>query len=81
MDEVDKLNIELKKLNEQGANINRQVSKIQARGLELNGKLQYIKEEEDSLPDFPSTSSIIKEHQGSRRKLTQKNAGAVALST
>lgn len=41
----------------------------------------YIEEEEDLLPDFPSTSSIIKEQQGSRRKLTQKKAGAVALST
>ena len=42
---------------------------------------EYIKEEKDCLPEFPSTSSIIKEQSGSRWKITQKKAGAVALST
>ena len=42
---------------------------------------EYITKEEDHLPEFPSTSSIIKEKEGMRRKITQKKAGAVALST
>ena len=31
---------------------------------------EYIADEEDRLPEFPSTSSIIKEHEASRRKIT-----------
>lgn len=42
---------------------------------------EYIEEEEDHLPEFPSISSIIKEHESSRWKITEKKAGAVALST
>jgi hypothetical protein len=41
----------------------------------------YIEEEEHKLPDFPSSSSIIKEHEYSEPNLREKNAGAVALST
>lgn len=42
---------------------------------------EYIEEEEDCLPEFPSTSSIIKEQVVARRKITEKKAGAVALGT
>lgn len=42
---------------------------------------EYIQEEEDRLPEFPSISSIIKEKEASERKITQKKAGEVVLST
>ena len=42
---------------------------------------EYIADEEDRLPEFPSMSSIIKEHEASRRKITQKKAGKAVLST
>jgi len=41
----------------------------------------YIEEEEYQLPEFPSMSSIIKEHEASKQKIREKKAGAVALST
>ena len=42
---------------------------------------EYIADEEDRLPEFPSISSIIKEHEASMRKITQKKEGKAVLST
>jgi hypothetical protein len=41
----------------------------------------YLRKQEEELPYFPETASLIKEEPFLERKLTQKKAGAVALNT